>query len=312
MGFSVDWLVRREAADRRARAIPLADLRTSRRSVPAFPGEDAPRIQEDDRPLRVVDLGAGTGSNLRWSIETGPPRQAWRLVDHDAALLAAVPDRLAVWAADRPGTRLTVSDDRIVIALAGHGTLAHRPGTVADVCLDVRDLMPFDPAFVADADVVTASALLDLVSEPWLAALVAACADVRASALFALTYDGRIACEPAHPLDARVRDLVNRHQRSDKGFGPAAGPDATTIAARLFTVAGYRVWCRASDWWLDGDPDLQHALVEGWADAAVEIAPGEAAAIEGWRTARRAAIAAGLSRIVVGHQDLAAVARPVR
>jgi hypothetical protein len=64
---------------------------------------------------------------------------------------------------------------------------------------------------------VTASALLDLVSAPWLDALLRRCHDARCQLLFALSYDGRCEMIPSHPDDAPLIDLVNRHQRSDKG-----------------------------------------------------------------------------------------------
>src|SRR5258707_11635990 len=80
---------------------------------------------------------------------------------------------------------------------------------------------------VAGAHLVTASALLDLVSERWLRELASACRSHGAAALFALTYNGRSACTPVEPEDDHVRQLFNTHQRrNDKGFGIAAGPDA--------------------------------------------------------------------------------------
>jgi len=71
---------------------------------------------------------------------------------------------------------------------------------------------------------VTASALLDLVSEDWLAALAARCRESGAAILFALSYDGRIRCSPEEPNDATICALVNEHQRTDKGFGTRARP----------------------------------------------------------------------------------------
>lgn len=75
-GFSIDWLDRREDADRRARDNALRE-----RTLEWLAGENA-----SDRETVVVDLGAGTGSTLR-ALDAQEPL-SWRLVDNDTALLA--------------------------------------------------------------------------------------------------------------------------------------------------------------------------------------------------------------------------------
>jgi len=161
---------------------------------------------------------------------------------------------------------------------------------------------------VCSSDLVTASALLDLVSSSWIDALARHCRAVDASALFALTYNGESRCDPFEREDDWVRELMNRHQRqNDKGFGRAAGPDATSEAARAFAAAGYTVRRARSDWQISPDDrELQRQLIDGWTDAAIEMAPDRAAAIRDWRARRVAHVDAGRSRIVVGHEDLIA------
>src|SRR5207249_2649175 len=103
-------------------------------------------------------------------------------------------------------------------------------------------------------------------------------------------------------------DLLNQHQkRNDKGFGRAAGPDAVDAATRAFAGAGYEVRRVASDWKLDpGQRDMQQCLIEGWAQAASEVAPDRAETITDWLARRLAHVEAGLSHVTVGHEDLAA------
>ena len=116
-----------------------------------------------------------------------------------------------------------------------------------------------------------------------------------------LTYDGRIEWQPAHPLDPAVRDLVNRHQRTDKGFGPALGPDAAPALAALLPGAELA----PSDWRLGPDDGrLQQELLEGYAAAAASMAPEQAAAFRGWREERAACIRSRRSALTIGHQDL--------
>jgi hypothetical protein len=286
--FSAEWLALREPADAEARSIALTEALSQ-----ALPRVDV---------LRVLDLASGTGANARYLLGRLRVAQEWLLTDHDSALVAAAPDRLIAWAlarglvAEREGTDL-----RLTRAGFGGCRLATR----------VADLSSLDDATLfSGRHLITASALLDLVSEAWLTALAGRCRDARASALFALTYDGRIRCEPEDPGDELVRDLVNRHQRTDKGFGPALGPAAIQAADRCFTEAGFVVRRASSDWALgSGVRELQRQLVEGWARAAREIDAGRDQAIEEWRRRRLGHIASGLSRLVVGHEDLLAVRR---
>jgi hypothetical protein len=272
-GFTAEWLALREPADRAARS---ADL--TRAVIDLLP-DDA----------RILDLAAGTGSNLRYiaavagsqrprptSEPIRPAAEApWPadvlLVDHDPLLLARVPETAGV------ETR----------------------------CQDLSALD--DPGIFDGRQLVTASALLDLVSELWLLALANRCAECGAAALFALSYDGRIACSPEDPDDGAIVSLVNDHQRTDKGFGPALGPDATDRAARCFADLGYRVQRAPSDWLLTLESaELQRQLIDGWAQAAAAMAPQQIRTIDAWRDRRLAHVAAGWSAITVGHEDFAA------
>jgi hypothetical protein len=258
-----NWLALREPADAAARSAPL-----TRALIDTLPRRGA---------LGIVDLGTGTGSNVRYLERfaghcVGGADPNWLLVDADPALLAEAQTR-------QPG------------AETRHMNL----GTL-------------DAALFAGRDLVTGSALLDLVSERWLESLAAHCRETGAAALFALTYNGRSLCAPAEPEDEAIRAFMNAHQRrNDKGFGRAAGPDASAIAARCFERHGYSVRRERSDWRLmPDDRELQRQLIEGWAEAALEVAPGESSMIRDWLARRIAHVDAGRSLVTVGHDDLAA------
>lgn len=279
------WLALREAADHAARAASVCD--------PVLAA--LPRA----RPLRVVDLATGAGSNLRYLMPRLSGPQRWIAVDRSPLLLEHLETRTAAWAAAR-GLTAAVADGRLVVT--GDGVDCTVEPRIRDL-----DRLDDDELFEGVA-LVTASALLDLVSETWLHSLAAQCRRAGAAALFTITYDGRFACDPRDPDDEWVRDLFNRHQLRDKGLGgPAAGPGAVDAAALAFRDAGFTVHLAPSDWALPPDArEFQRMLVEGWAGAATEVAPERATAIAAWRDRRLAHVDAGRSRLRVGHQDLAA------
>ncbi len=283
-GFSRGWLTLREPFDRAARAAGDAALAAWR---PAG-------------PLRVLDLGCGTGSSLRALAPRLGGEQQWHLVDHDRALLDALPDQLADWAA-REGLRLQAASGRLW--LEGPGLRVDIVRTQADLATELHRL-PF-----AGSALVTASALLDLVSEPWLSTLIAHCRGARAAVCWALDVDGRVEWAPPDRCDAQVLAWFAAHQCRDKGFGPALGPLATARATQLLQAAGYRTQVLPSDWLVEGgrsarDDAMLQALLEGTARAATEQAPEAAATVQAW-CQRRAALLAG-SRLRLGHADLLA------
>jgi SAM-dependent methyltransferase len=229
--------------------------------------------------ISVVDLACGTGATLRAITARLPARQGWRLVDNDLSLLAR----------------------------AASGASA-RGITVTRIPVDLnRDL---EAALDGPIDLVTTSALLDLVSAEWLDRMVIETAARRLPVYAALSYDGRVAFDPADPLDDAVIAAVNLHQQTDKGFGPALGPQAAAAAIARFRAADYAVVHGRSDWRLGPrDRDIQRDILAGWAGAAREIGAVSLADAAAWLTRRRDLLAAGRSTIVVGHVDL--FARPI-
>jgi hypothetical protein len=131
--------------------------------------------------------------------------------------------------------------------------LAHVPSHVTTRCLELGSLE--DASLFERVHLVTASALLDLVSAEWIGRLAERCQGAGSAALFALNYNGYATCAPVDPDDEFILEHFNGHQRaSDKGFGPAAGPDAADVACRAFADLGYRVQAERTDWQLD--PEL--------------------------------------------------------
>ena len=304
-GFSAEWLALREPFDAAAR----------RR---AWDAGDLPEF--DDAPagagwLDVVDLGCGSGSNLRYLAPRLAGPQRWWLVDHDAALLQAALDTLRRW----PGARVAPAAAPPAAAAVANATPVTSPGEVGRLPLRVDGhavdvvAVRYDLAGglaqlpIPAGALVTASALLDLVSEPWLAELLDRCAALRADLHVALTYDGRTGWQPPDPDDALVVDLFNTHQRTDKGFGPALGPRAGGCVIDALRERGYTVRYRATDWIIGPhDGTMQSALLEGIAAAAREIAPAEAARITAWHARRTAPATLALTTMIVGHVDVVA------
>lgn len=306
-GFTAGWLQQREPFDALARNTAAPRLQLQARLAGIRPPGGA--------AFRVIDLACGTGANLRWLAPVIGGSQQWLVVDHDAALLQHWPQAVAGQQAGQHAGQLAVSEGPApegrgdfqgrALQLSGDGFQAAVVRQRLDLARSMDDL-PW-----RSATLVTASALLDLVSAAWLQQLVATVTDARAALLVALSVDGRHAWSPADPDDAAIAASFAAHQRRDKGFGgPALGAAAAPALVEALRAAGYQVHSARSDWRLDGREGaaalaMQQAMVDGLGVAAQEQAPATAACVRRWQQRRRAL--AARSTLQVGHLDVLAL-----
>jgi SAM-dependent methyltransferase len=273
-GFDARWLDLREPVDHRSRSEDLARALARRFAGRSF--------------TAVLDLGCGTGSNLRATAPLLGPEQHWTLVDHDEALLETAAERLAAWAgsAERRGGELALNKGgkRITVRLR-----------CADLAQDL------DSVLAEGAGLVTASALFDLASADFIAEVAAEVARSRASFYAVLTYNGAQRWTPKHAADAAMASAFRAHQVGDKGFGAAAGPMAPLLLATAFDAAGYTVSEGDSGWRLEaGDEALIGELAAGFAAAVRETGLVPEAKVDDWLAVDRAGA-------LVGHTDTLAL-----
>jgi len=279
-GFSPDWLALREPIDHRSR-----DKGLEARLVQRLDGKTA---------LKIVDFGSGTGSNLRALAPVLGREQHWTLVDYDPLLLEEAGLALTRWA-----DRASPQGDTLVL---------EKGGNTLRVSFRLHDLAgSVETAVPEGCNLLTASALYDLTSAVWMGRLAQAVAASGAMFYAVLTYDGRDAFAPAHPLDGAVVEAFARHMQRDKGFGVATGPMAADVLAGSLRHVGYTVERADSPWVLDAkDSALARALVNGMAAAVGEthtLAPG---ALEDWLRFRQQEAVAGDARMETGHTDILA------
>ena len=278
-GFSAAWLALREPADHRARNAAVRDA-----AIAHLAGKDAPRL---------VDLGCGSGSNLRALAPHLPSGQIWRLVDADPLLLQAARQALTLWA-----DRAEPGEGGALVLWQGEKRIEAQ-FEEADLA---RDL---DAVLDRPADLVTAAAFFDLVAPAWLALFCEALVKRRLPLFTVLTYDGVERWTPPHPADAAMLAAFHAHQTSDKGFGAAAGPGAFALMEKAFKDRGWRVDAGPSPWRLNAadEAPLIAALAEGAAGAVSETGLVAASDVTSWLEARRAA-----QGCEIGHMEL--FARP--
>ena len=266
---SAQWLRLREPVDAAARSRALA--RMVARDLARGPAVTV-----------VHDLGCGSGSMGRWLAPLLAGPQHWVLHDRD-------PDLLAVAAADPP----RVAADGALV------TVETRQG----------DLTQLGPDDLARASLVTASALLDVLTADEVEHVVRCCVAARCPALVTLSVTGRVALTPADPWDGVVGDAFDEHQRRSAGARTLLGPDAVGDLVERFRSHGFHVSTAASPWRLGGRcRALTREWLDGWVAAACEQRPELAGVGAAYLERRTVDVEAGRLGVVVAHLDL--LARP--
>ena len=224
----------------------------------------------------IVDLGSGTGSTIRGlqRYTTLAPSIQWRLVDNDPELLAEA---------------------------------VHRHSEEYSIESFLVDLSATQKLPLESASLITASALLDLVSSNFirdLCQLIKEKNEGRPLGFYsALNYDGCIKWTPFHPLDAAILMNFNTDQGRDKGFGPALGPDATDFLKTQFDSAKFQCLSAKSPWLLgSADYLLAESLINGISDVAIQTNGLTNSDIQDWKTYRIKNVRTGICYL--GHTDI--------
>lgn len=260
------------------------------------PADTAARARGHVEPLRralpktgrlvIHDLGCGTGAMGRWLAPLLPGPQHWVLYDRDA-------DLLEIAAADVPGPAAD--------------------GAAVTVETKQSDITRLDPGDLAGATIITASALLDLLTGTETSNLAAVCCGVGCPTLLTLSVVGRVELTPPDPMDRRVAVAFDAHQRRRTDRGRLLGPDAVARAVTEFDQLGATVLVRRSPWRLGiTEANLAAEWFTGWVGAACEQCVDLAAETGGYRSRRLAQASAGRLAVAVHHADLLVLPRSAR
>lgn len=283
--FSTDWLSLREDADHRSRNSFLQ-------------GQVLKYLDKigssKNSPLHIIDLGSGTGSNLRALAPLIHHHQKWTLIDYDPLLLNAARDKICVWAD-------SITDK------AHHSNDVTRPVTLVKNNYEItvqflqKDLASDLQFGISESvDLITAAAFFDLVALDWLDQF---CKALKISLYTVLTYNGKETWLPSDPIDTEILKAFHHHQGSDKGFGNALGPLALKTLEQLLKKEGFQVETGSSPWVLNpNDSLLIQELAAGTAKAVAETNLVSSKIAQQWGEQR-----AQSQQCEIGHDDLFAI-----
>jgi SAM-dependent methyltransferase len=275
--FEAGWLAAREPFDEAALDRgSIAAIRAWAAGIPS------------NRPMRVVDLGSGTGVALRRATTwlAGRPIEAFA-VDSDAELLAQSAAIPVLGDLLRPLSEVGGPEDGTVDLVLGHA---------------VADLVPLDALAARVAALVRPGGLIHL----------------------ALTYDGETVFSPSEDpsLDSRMIDAYHRHMDLRAGSPAHGGSTAGRRLAPELERAGLRVLRSAPSTWKVTGKDRHARIVFGRmlrfiTDGVLAVGGVPTAEVYRWDASRRRFLDSGELRLQVRHVDVVAQrwllhSRPIR
>lgn len=267
-----DWLDLRRPVDDAARqkSLHLIDHAVARLSAEA---------ESDEKRLLAIDIGAGTGNSALW---------------FDAALRARLPDWELNW--------ILLDSDQASLDYAA-AALPH----ARTICAPIAGLPTLSSELLAASEfhgsrlLLTCSALLDVLTETDLTAVVRSLDDHDGLGLFLLSIVDGWELDPDHPSDAVIDAAFTAHQHRDGRLGHHAPERLMDLARRhgLTAVEGPSPWRLAAP----ADRTFLNRFLSERLDAAVDERPGLSAVAEDWWTQRQKQLGSGLS-VRVDHLDV--------
>ncbi|MEW5900794.1 MAG: hypothetical protein AB1715_04970 [Acidobacteriota bacterium] len=277
------WLEERYAYDARARNRNLEKLVAA--DLKAF------------RFLRIVDLGAGLGANLRYYSDFFDCDQEWYCVEKDLALCEAFFPHLERWAFEQGWS--CRRDSQLII-------LQKKKKTVTASLLP-GSFIPFPTALASiPLDLGLANAVFDLVSGQQFSFLAEALASRAVPLLATLNYVS-MRFVPSRIEDQRIIKLYDQTMTFPGPAGTPMGPRCAAVMKKILKESDYQVADGKSPWTISGDDgSLLHLLLQ-YVQTSVSAFRGEKIEIddlEDWIRRKKEGVISGAVKLLVRHHDL--------
>lgn len=237
------------------------------------------QLEDTSAPVTAVDIGAGTGNSARW------------FAQHLATRLPGTTLRWVLLDADDQGlvlARQKMSDAKTVVA-----DITQLPGLIGELRTEPEYAGPL---------VMTASAVLDVLTQVDVDAIVEALVQHSGCGLFLLSINGDWRIDPTDSDDDYIKQTFADHQQRDERLG-ADGARTLIEAARR---AGLATQSHVTTWHMAAPEDgqmIERFLRERVA-AVIDHQPQQQDLATAWLQRRMGQLSQGLT-IEVDHLDVA-------
>lgn len=248
---------------------------------------------------KVIDLGGGNGSFLRWCHYKNITYDDFLIIDNDEALLKSFYSR----------TKSYLS--MMSLSLIKDNMMSYRIQNLKNnkdgfITLKKQDFYKSIDT-INDYNLVSFSAVSDLLSKKFIKCLFDK-VNKGTNLYFSICFDGRVKWKNKNKHDKYIVSMFNQHQKQEKTTGVALGLDSIKFIKNLSTKNDYKIYIADSSWSVDShDNDsrvFQKAYLNTIYKPLKKFELTDRDILEDWIRSKKNDIESKNSNLVVGHKDI--------
>ena len=248
---------------------------------------------------KVIDLGGGNGSFLRWCHYKNIIYDDFLIIDNDEALLKSFYSR----------TKSYLS--MMSLSLIKDNMMSYRIQNLKNnkdgfITLKKQDFYK-SIDIINDYNLVSFSAVSDLLSKKFIKCLFDK-VNKGTNLYFSICFDGRVKWKNKNKHDKYIVSMFNQHQKQEKTTGVALGLDSIKFIKNLSTKNDYKIYIADSSWSVDSlDNDsriFQKAYLNTIYKPLKKFELTDRDILEDWIRSKKNDIESKNSNLVVGHKDI--------
>ena len=248
---------------------------------------------------KVIDLGGGNGSFLRWCHYKNIIYDDFLIIDNDEALLKSF----------YPRTKSYLST--ISLSLIKDNMMSYRIQNLKTnkdgfITLKKQDFYK-SIDIINDYNLVSFSAVSDLLSKKFIKCLFDKI-NKGTNLYFSICFDGRVKWKNKDKHDKYIVSMFNQHQKQEKTTGVALGLNSINFIKNLSKKNDYKIYIADSSWSVDSQDNdsriFQKAYLNTIYKPLKKFELTDKDILENWFKSKQNDIENKNSNLVVGHKDI--------
>ena len=248
---------------------------------------------------KVIDLGGGNGSFLRWCHYKNITYDDFLIIDNDEALLKSF----------YPRTKSYLS--KMSLSLIKDNMMSYRIQNIKNnkdgfITLRKQDFYKSIDT-INDYNLVSFSAVSDLLSKKFIKCLFDK-VNKGTNLYFSICFDGRVKWKNKNKHDKYIVSMFNQHQKQEKTTGVALGLNSIDFIKNVAKKNDYKIYIADSSWSVDShDNDsriFQKAYLNTIYKPLKKFELTDKYILKDWLKSKQNDIENKNSNLVVGHKDI--------